>query len=425
MEFEDFQACGFVGKVSPAFRSSVSEWLKDAGEGLVRSREGRQVFRLADGLIAKAYSNFRGLIGVLLPAGLIRARREFNNLLAAARKGIPVPMATGLVRSRERAVVFMRDLQSASPLESVLSRSVVVRVGSAVREALTAGLWHPDLHAGNILVRDESVYFIDLLTARILSRPVVGARRVWMLAALVGSIERNATLSDLARLLKSAGCTEHQEWRSVCELLAGMRARHAASRAAHSLRGGAGCRRFSRDGWTVVARDELAPDAVEPAIRTAVSLHRGRAVKSWSTSVQLEHRGVPANRFEAVAWNRGRGALVPSPLVGAISLTRFLEEHWPRLEFRKRRDALRHFAVFLRRAHDLGASNLEKVLIRDRPDGFWALSLDGIETVRLSVKTTPAQRKEDLERLDGRYGRLLTQTERIRFLRRYGPTADR
>lgn len=104
-----------------------------------------------------------------------RARNEYRWLCDLSSRGVAVPRPLGLERSERGWVVRMEWIEGAVDLRSLLDGAAPwwppPRVGRALGRLLaelhTAGIDHPDLHPGNVLVRpDGRVWAIDFHRAR-------------------------------------------------------------------------------------------------------------------------------------------------------------------------------------------------------------------------------------------------------------------
>ena len=120
-----------------------------------------------------------------------RPFREFRVLLRARRRGLPVPDAIAAVVERRfglayRGHLLMREISGSLPILDFLRRhpdlDVVPLLARGLRELHDAGLWHPDLNLGNVMVvmrsYGASLAFVDLDRARLRDRPLgIAARR--------------------------------------------------------------------------------------------------------------------------------------------------------------------------------------------------------------------------------------------------------
>ncbi|MET0151334.1 MAG: lipopolysaccharide kinase InaA family protein [Candidatus Binatia bacterium] len=119
-----------------------------------------------------------------------RPLREFAVLLRARRRGLPVPEPVAALAERRfgiayRGLLLMRDL-GGTPLSALTGAeapaNLVPLLARALRDLHDAGLSHPDLNLGNVLVitrsYEQRIAFVDLDRARLRGRPPgLGARR--------------------------------------------------------------------------------------------------------------------------------------------------------------------------------------------------------------------------------------------------------
>lgn len=154
-----------------------------------------------------------------------RPLREFGVLVRARRCGLPVPDAIAAVVERRfggfayRGYLWMREISDGTPILEFLEDHPdvdwVPLLASALRRLHDAGLSHPDLNLGNVLVVQRSygpaVAFVDLDRAELRDRSLgVGARR-----RSLRRLRRSATKLDPAGSLLSAWalvCLEEKYW---------------------------------------------------------------------------------------------------------------------------------------------------------------------------------------------------------------------
>jgi len=108
-----------------------------------------------------------------------RPFREFFVLLRARRRGLPVPEPVAALIDRRRpgyrGMLVMREIEGATPLSALVDRGVdfdlAAGLADSLRELHDAGLDHPDLNLGNVLLRVRSngsrLAFVDLDRARL------------------------------------------------------------------------------------------------------------------------------------------------------------------------------------------------------------------------------------------------------------------
>jgi 3-deoxy-D-manno-octulosonic acid kinase len=150
---------------------------------------------------------------------------EFRVLLRARRRGLPVPDPIAAVVERRfglayRGHLLMREIGDSLPVLDFLGRrpdlDVVPLLAHGLRDLHDAGLWHPDLNLGNVLVvmrsYGASLAYVDLDRARLHDRPLgIAARR-----RSLRRLRRSAAKLDPAGRLLGApalGRLEEMYWR--------------------------------------------------------------------------------------------------------------------------------------------------------------------------------------------------------------------
>ncbi len=149
-----------------------------------------------------------------------RPLREFAVLLRARRRGLSVPDPVAAMAERRfgiayRGLLLMRDL-GGTPLSALIGTeapaNLMPLLARALRELHDAGLSHPDLNLGNVLVIERSyerrIAFVDLDRARLRSRPLgLSARR-----RCLRRLRRSASKLDASgRLLSRAALDRLEE----------------------------------------------------------------------------------------------------------------------------------------------------------------------------------------------------------------------
>jgi len=113
-----------------------------------------------------------------------RPFREFFVLLRARRRGLPVPEPVAALVDRRglgyRGMLVMREIGDATPISALVDRGIdfdLARdLADSLRELHDAGLDHPDLNLGNVLLQARSygsrLAFVDLDRARLQLGPL-------------------------------------------------------------------------------------------------------------------------------------------------------------------------------------------------------------------------------------------------------------
>ncbi len=148
-----------------------------------------------------------------------RPLREFDLLIRARRRGLPVPEAIAAVVERRfvlayRGQLFMTEVPRAVPLLAFLEANAgydwPLLVASHLREIHDAGLEHPDLNLGNLLVTSragrDGIVFVDLDRASLHAVPLGATgraralRRLRRSAAKIDPAGRTVSPRELDRM---------------------------------------------------------------------------------------------------------------------------------------------------------------------------------------------------------------------------------
>jgi len=135
-----------------------------------------------------------------------RARREARALEALGRRGLPVPRAVEVRQREGRWELVQEEVEGARSLDDILDGRaawpvpaglVAVRLGRVLAALLEAGLRHPDLHAGNVLLDSAGApHLVDLARARFGKRVEVES----LLVNLAAGVRERTTPSLRARV---------------------------------------------------------------------------------------------------------------------------------------------------------------------------------------------------------------------------------
>jgi tRNA A-37 threonylcarbamoyl transferase component Bud32 len=278
---------------------------------IVKSAAPRTVLRGA-GRVAKVYRD-TGRLDRLRRRLLGRspARREVACLRRAREIGLPVPRVLEpdpTLAGQGEEVVVLEEIPDATPLDAAVLEGALVgaarrrtarALGTLIRKAHDAGLRHPDLHAGNVLLSARGkLWLIDLHRARFVRLLGPLARRRSLLA-LGRFFLLHATRAERMRFLKAydpvrwrarAGRLEVALRRS-CEAFWRRRLarRYVRSRHVFDLR---------RDAWRGVALTAFPEAADLPLTPVATE----RALKSGGrtstvSALRLGERDVVLKRY--------------------------------------------------------------------------------------------------------------------------------
>ena len=307
----------------------------------IKSTRLRRVFRttLADGDMV--YVKLYRCLGVLSRWTLwprrSRARQEFLNLLRVRALELPAvePLCCaerrhGLVL--DQAVLVTRALPAlpsfSAALEELDERAragVLTELGRIAHRLHDAGLWHRDLHGGNLLaVRgsgDGIPYpvLVDLQKLRALHVSLPVALRARDLAKLAHMDERGE--GALIKAYASAGRRPLDEERlraRVRTLAERQRRRRLRSRARRCVVPSTGFRAESTGALRIYRRADIETEAVLAALEASVRSGEARAV-TFVESVW----GGPAPGPAPNPFRRGQGSAEPgAPAQAAVAVTK-------------------------------------------------------------------------------------------------------
>ncbi|MCJ7665014.1 MAG: lipopolysaccharide kinase InaA family protein, partial [Desulfobacterales bacterium] len=214
-----------------------------------------------------------GLKYLVVPS---KARKEWQVAHRALRKGIPTPVPLAMAERRKNR--FLRDaflitpaIVPSRPLIELIpeggQEELIFRTARLLRGAHEAGLFHQDLHAGNILVgmEEKELYLIDLHRSRF-ARSVSRHRRLWNLAQLFYSLKGWLSPEDkkafLQRYDEEGDTLEgglEQGLREIERLEQGIYRRHMKSRTKRCLKASGGFYVAKEEGWQIWARRGWKP----------------------------------------------------------------------------------------------------------------------------------------------------------------------
>jgi tRNA A-37 threonylcarbamoyl transferase component Bud32 len=128
-----------------------------------------------------------------------KARKEWVMARRALSKGIPTPLPLAMAERRrarflKEAFLITQTISPSSPLIELIPEKghedLLLNTARLLRGAHDAGLFHQDLHAGNILVETQmrNVYIIDLHRSKFVRR-VSRQQRLWNLAQFFYSLK--------------------------------------------------------------------------------------------------------------------------------------------------------------------------------------------------------------------------------------------
>ncbi len=402
--------------------------------------------------IHRSRSGWERLKQALAPKARLEAR--LAGRLRTLGISAPEPLAWGV--DATASYLLTRELESAVPLERVGASAALARtLGTLMARLHKAGLWHPDLHAGNLLVTTAPdakpwLTVADLPSARLIPEMPrrLAVRALAMLAASLPLFRP----ADLLRALKAyrggSGMSRKSRRKLIHLVLAereGIWNRHWRSRT----------RRCMRTTGAFLASPGMVRrrDVSEETVRAAVTAHRealagtgtsrllkrdrktslslggglsvkaflgDRARRSWMGANALWERDCPTAR--PLAWVReGRDSfLVTGDLSStAREMDRWVTERWKGLPASGRRRFLADLAAAFRKLGERavwpGDAKACNLFVREKDGGFEFLLVD-TDGVRQKRPSTAALART-LTQLHLSTPRRIGRTERARFLR--------
>jgi len=418
------------------------------------------------------------------------AEREFeaSRRLAALGVGVPEALAAGSARRGglpDGSLFVARYAEGAFSALDLLGRSeggapLWEALGRFVASVHRAGVWHPDLHLGNLLATPDGAGFRILLVdlhAVPRSAALTPSRMEENLAQIRNSFVAGAPrefLKGLRAYLENppAGLAADGLARRVCERADDLLAARAERRTRRCLGAGSGFVRERRRGFRIVRRREIEADSVLRAVEAAERdeggtllkdgertriragfdlggtpavvkeyragglgdlagsmLGRSRARTAWIGGNGLRVRGVPAVAplalVERVAgWMPGRSFVLLEDRRDLSELDRFLTA-----EPTPAAGTLRRMAEALGRLlgdmHRKGVYHADwkacNFLVEERPGskpGIGFLLLDH-DRVVFSREVPDHRRVKNLAQLNTSVPRAVSRTLRMRLLRAY------
>jgi tRNA A-37 threonylcarbamoyl transferase component Bud32 len=415
----------------PGRAADVERWSRGEVNGdVIKENGARVVWRVPSGSPALYIKRF--------PPEFFRdrARKEATMLLALEGAGIPCPRLVATGKDVSGTYVITEEIADAPILKEVLERGgpstkgLATALGTLVRRLLDSGFEHQDLHVGNILVRDRTLYVMDVHRARRSSR-LPRSRRMGTIAFTAMSFLELRPLTDVARFLNGAGLRRHEEWETVWDLLRRALHRYYAGREKRCVEGGRG---FGRRG-RIYHRTGTDLEKVLSWVRTGPKIpikvegsrglwrsgdglflkemRRGRAVRYWRNAHGLAVRNVGTPRLLAAS-----DTWVAGDWIDSEDLYTFVSTRFGALGRAGRDRFLERLARDVRRLHhtgvfhgDLKATN---VLV-----GESACLFADLDRIRFRLEVRREDRIFNLAQLNASLAPPLTRTDRLRFLRAY------
>jgi tRNA A-37 threonylcarbamoyl transferase component Bud32 len=409
----------------------------------------------------------------------------------ALNQGIPTPLPLAVAERRRAMILHDAFLitQAISPSKPLIElipegkqKTLLSRAAQLIREVHEAGLFHQDLHAGNILVEraNKQLYVIDLHRSRFV-RHLSKGRRLWNLAQFFYSLkgwlspeekeaflqqydeQKNTFRDGIIEGLQKIGRLEERIYR-----------RHMKSRTKRCLKNSGGFYVLKKDGWRIWSRREWKTEALRAAIkkhgeivagekdglikddrRTAITLfdfkkkrmcvkeyrykgvllrlkevfRRSKARTGWLMGNGLVVRGITGITPQALLERGGKGFLKKAFLImetppGYVELDRYMVRSFAssRHGRLKARTFLKALAGFMADLYNLRIFHRDlktcNIMVRERRD-TWDFGLVDMDDIHLDKKITKRECLKALIQLNTSTPLFIDMRGRIRFLSHY------
>ena len=420
-----------------------------------------------------------------------KARKEWVMAYHALRKGIATPPPLAMAERRkgkllQDAFLITQAIIPSKPLIELIPQGghedLLAHAARLIRETHEAGLFHQDLHAGNILVAstEKKLYIIDLHRSRFV-RDLSKRRRLWNIAQFFYSLKDWLSPEDKEAFLRlydkdkytfPDGFTEGLQ--EIGRFEERLYRRHMKSRTKRCLKNSGGFFVVKEDGWRIWARRGWKPEALLSAIkrhreimaggkddvikddrRTAITLfefmHRRICIKEyrykglllslkemfrrskprrgWLMGNGLAVRGITGITPQALLERKRRGFLREAFLImetppGYCELDRYMVRSCERTRRGrlKARAFLMALAGFIAHLHTLRICHRDlktcNIMVQEGRD-TWDFCLVDMDDIQLDKKIRRRRRLKTLVQLNTSTPLFIDMSDRIRFLIRY------
>jgi tRNA A-37 threonylcarbamoyl transferase component Bud32 len=423
---------------------------------------------------------------LVLPA---KARKEWQMAHRAVAHGIPTPVPMAMAERRkgrflQDALLITQAISPSCPLIELIpaggQKELFFQAAPLLRQAHEAGLFHQDLHAGNILVgmTEKKLYLIDLHRSRLL-RSISRRRKRWNLAQFFYSLQAWLSPEDKMAFLQRYDEEEdifkgrlEQDLRKIARQEERIHRRHMRSRTKRCLKESGGFYVATEQGWQIWGRRGWKPQGLLKIVtrhrdivakgkeglikadrRTAITLFsyketrlcvkeyryqgpwqpwkelfRGsKARRGWLMGNGLVVRGIGGVIPQALLEKRRRGLLqeaflIMEPPPGYVELDRYLVKAFQAQKDDTRREAfLDAFAGFMAHLYLQGIIHRDlktcNIMVREGLD-TWHFGLVDMDDVRLDKKIDLRRFLKGLVQLHTSTPLFIEMSDRIKFLKR-------
>jgi tRNA A-37 threonylcarbamoyl transferase component Bud32 len=384
------------------------------------------------------------------------------------------------------AFLITQAIFPSKPLIEVVlagtQKALLSRTARLIRTVHEAGLFHQDLHAGNILVggAKKRLYVIDLHRSRFV-RHLSKRRRLWNLAQFFYSLKGRLSREDKEAFLRQYDTGKDTFRDGVTEGLHTIESieervyrRHMKSRTKRCLKNSGGFYVVKKDSWHIWARREWKTEALRAVIkkhgeivagdkdglikddrRTAITLfdfkkrricvkeyrhtgvllrlkeafRRSKARTGWLMGNGLVVRGITGITPQALLERRRRGLrweafLIMETPPGYIELDRYMVRSFENSRHGrlKARTFLMALAGFMAHLYNLrifhGDLKTCNIMVHEKQD-TWDFGLVDMDDIQLDKKISHTKLLKTLVQLNTSTPLCIDMRNRIRFLVRY------
>ncbi len=406
--------------------SDVVRWSRGTVAGdLIKQNKGRTIWRVAagsPGLFVKRFA----------PTPLRdRATKEARMLAALHRAGVRCPRPLATARDDSGTYLVTEELAGSRDLYSLIAegvpdlRGLLAKLAGVVRDLHEAGFEHQDLHAGNILVRDDDLFVLDVHRAR--RRTLSLGARLDGIAFMAMSFADSVSLMEIHRFFRAYPLRDRKELVAAWDRLRRIRREFCRRRAARCMHDGSefGVRGnvFFRKGMNPEGLLDVPRETVKKTGRESLDRLPGgrflkrtaasRARRIWKNAHGLALRGIPTPKLFACGPGWVVGEWVEGPNLGDV-----VRRDVPEMRRAEREEFLFRLARFVRCLHARGVCHrdLKSSNILSSERGFFLVDLDRIV---FSGEVGDRDRIFNLAQLNASVDAALTRGDRLRFLRYY------
>lgn len=283
----------FPGNVPEAIRDYLASgrWRRDAVQ--IKGNVRRRVYRCApEGIGMSIYLKediASGPLDRLKNLFYLKAKDEYSALGHCREAGIAAPTPLGWARTEQGGLLATAESPGRTLKEILLADDGLARLRQPLflvslarfaNRLIKAGVWHPDLHGGNVLVDDASgtpaFALCDLYNCRV--RPVLGAKErdrefAW-LVPLLENLQPGERRRFLVEATAGLDISAKQWWGRLERAWSRMRKDKWHGRKQRLLDGSSICQRLEDAEGTLLAT--VSSPTEQQAIRQAIAAYERR-----------------------------------------------------------------------------------------------------------------------------------------------------